>query len=153
MEWRPARWSVCLPLLISPCTIKSRSSLLAPAHMGGPGKRAVKRLWCGVVPNANQITLLTLHPLKLMNLHFLAKGKLFDFWHFLLDAILSCMVKDHTPGGAFPVLAHGLPCGSIKLHDSCVKCIAIPWQLIVLWNRVAVWQLRSANCYVRVTVT
>ena len=30
-----------------PCTIKSRSSLLAPAHPGGPGKRAVKRLWCG----------------------------------------------------------------------------------------------------------
>ena len=47
MEWRPAGWSVCLPLLIFPCTIKSRSSLLAPAHPGGPGKRAVKRLWCG----------------------------------------------------------------------------------------------------------
>jgi len=40
---------VCLPLLIFPCTIKSRSSLLAPAHPGRPGKRAVKRLWCGVV--------------------------------------------------------------------------------------------------------
>jgi len=38
MEWRPAGWSVCLPLLIFPCTIKSRSSLLAPAHPGGPGK-------------------------------------------------------------------------------------------------------------------
>jgi len=38
MEWRPARWSVCLALLISPCTIKSRSSLLAPAQPGGPGK-------------------------------------------------------------------------------------------------------------------
>jgi len=25
--------------------IKSRSSLLAPAHPVGPGKRAVKRLW------------------------------------------------------------------------------------------------------------
>jgi len=43
MEWRPARWSLCLPLLIFPCTIKS-SSLLAPAHPGGPGKRAVKQL-------------------------------------------------------------------------------------------------------------
>ena len=41
MEWRPAGWSVCLPLLIFPCTIKSRSSLLALAHLGGPGKRAV----------------------------------------------------------------------------------------------------------------
>jgi len=47
MEWRPAGCSVCLPLLISPCTMKSRSSLLAPAHPGGPWKRAVKRLWCG----------------------------------------------------------------------------------------------------------
>ena len=49
MEWRPAGWSLCLPLLISPCTIKSRTSLLAPAHPGGPGKRAVKRLWCGII--------------------------------------------------------------------------------------------------------
>jgi len=47
MEWCPARWSVCLPLLLFPCTIKSRSSLLAPAHPGSPGKRGVKRLWCG----------------------------------------------------------------------------------------------------------
>ena len=37
---------MCLPLLIFPSTIKSRSSLLAPAHPGGPGNRAVKRLWC-----------------------------------------------------------------------------------------------------------
>jgi len=52
MEWRPAGWSVCLPLLISPCTIKSRSSPLAPAHPGGSGKRAVKRLWwCGAIRN------------------------------------------------------------------------------------------------------
>jgi len=39
--------SVNLPLLIFICTIKSRSSLLAPAHSGSPVKRAVKRLWCG----------------------------------------------------------------------------------------------------------
>jgi len=45
MEWCPAGWSVYLPRLIFPCIIKSRSSLLAPAHPGGPGKRAVKRLW------------------------------------------------------------------------------------------------------------
>jgi len=44
MEWRPARRSVCLPLLILPCTIKSRSSLLAPAHPDHPGKRALKGL-------------------------------------------------------------------------------------------------------------
>jgi len=47
MEWRPAGWSVCLPLLIFPCTVKCRSSPLAPAHPGGPRKLAVKRLWCG----------------------------------------------------------------------------------------------------------
>ena len=35
---------MCPPLLIFPCTIKSRSSLLVPAHPGGPGKRAVKRM-------------------------------------------------------------------------------------------------------------
>jgi len=31
--------------VIFPCTIMSRNSLLAPAHPGGPGKRAVKWLW------------------------------------------------------------------------------------------------------------
>ena len=49
MDGRPAGWSVCLRLLIFPCTIKSRSSLLAPAHPGGPGKRAVKWLWVVVL--------------------------------------------------------------------------------------------------------
>jgi len=49
MEWRQARWWVCLPLLIIPCTIKSRSFLVAPAHPVGPGKRAVKRLWWSIV--------------------------------------------------------------------------------------------------------
>ena len=38
MEWCPAGFSVCLPLLISPCTIKSRSFLLAPAHPHVPEK-------------------------------------------------------------------------------------------------------------------
>ena len=42
MELHPAGWLVCLPLLIFPCTIKSRSSLLAPAHPGGPGKKGRK---------------------------------------------------------------------------------------------------------------
>jgi len=47
MEWHPAGWLICLPLLVFRCTIKSRSFLMAPAHLGGPGKRAVKWLWCG----------------------------------------------------------------------------------------------------------
>ena len=45
MECRPAGWSVCLPLLIFRCTIKSRGSLLAPAHPGSAGKRVIKWLW------------------------------------------------------------------------------------------------------------
>jgi len=45
MEWRLAGWSVYLPLLIFRSTIKFKSSLLAPAHPGGPGEKAVKRLW------------------------------------------------------------------------------------------------------------
>jgi len=49
MEWRPAGWSVCLPLLIFPCIVKSRSSLLAPAHPGGPGKGPLKGCGGGVV--------------------------------------------------------------------------------------------------------
>jgi len=49
VEWHPAGWPVCLRLLIFPFTKKSRSSLLTPAHPGGPGKRAVKGLWwCGI---------------------------------------------------------------------------------------------------------
>jgi len=42
------RFVVCLSsLLIFPCTIESRSSLLAPAHLGVVPERAIKR--CGVV--------------------------------------------------------------------------------------------------------
>jgi len=46
MERRPDGWSLCLPLLILPCTIKSRSSLLAPAHLGGPRKGSCKMVVC-----------------------------------------------------------------------------------------------------------
>jgi len=44
---------VCLPLLISPCTIKSRSSLLAPAHPGGPGVNGRKTVVVVVVVAAH----------------------------------------------------------------------------------------------------
>ena len=55
MEWRPAVWSVCLPLLIFPCTIKSRSSLLAPAHPGGPGCKTVMVWWWLLVSVAGHV--------------------------------------------------------------------------------------------------
>ena len=46
MEWRQTGLSLCLPLVILPSTIESRISfLLAPAHLVGPGKRAVEWLW------------------------------------------------------------------------------------------------------------
>ena len=38
MEWLLSGWSVCLPLSVFPCTIKSRNSLVAMAHPDGPGK-------------------------------------------------------------------------------------------------------------------
>jgi len=41
MEWHPSRWSVYLPLLIFPCTIKSRSSLLAPGWSLKKGRKMV----------------------------------------------------------------------------------------------------------------
>jgi len=59
MEWRPAGWTVCLPLLIFPCTRKSRSSLLVPTHPGGPRKRAVKRLWLCVCGTDSQVLMHT----------------------------------------------------------------------------------------------
>ena len=73
MEWRPAGWSVCLPLLIFPYTIKSRGSLLALSHPDGPGKRAVKWLY------DNQIWKVTacahgVHALLLTSSHSMLQG-------------------------------------------------------------------------------
>jgi len=68
MEWRPAGQSVCLPLLIFCCTIKSRGSLLALDHLGGPGKRVVKRLWCGGLP-VKQILKLAIIWQRFIGLH------------------------------------------------------------------------------------
>jgi len=85
MEWRPARWSVCLSRLIFPCTIKSRSSLLALVHPGGPGKRAVKRLcvcvvtWWGAPDSV--------HPPKLQHSH-ISRNKF--IW--LVSKIYKCSV-------------------------------------------------------------
>jgi len=42
MEWRPAGWSVCLPLLISRCTIKSRSSSSGTSSPGWSRKKGRK---------------------------------------------------------------------------------------------------------------
>jgi len=64
MEWRPAGWSECLPLLIFPCTIKSRSSLLAPAHPGGAGKRAVKWLWAVAMHCAATAAIAEMHVIR-----------------------------------------------------------------------------------------
>ena len=52
-----------------PCTIKSRSSLLALAHLGGPGKRAVKRLWCAHQQSQNNTVFLHRYPGCVYNPH------------------------------------------------------------------------------------
>jgi len=76
MEWRPSGLSVCLPLLIYPCTIKSRSSLLAPAHPGGPGKRAIKWLWwwwCFCITRLDEKSCQVSGNLPVVNMHFTSK--------------------------------------------------------------------------------
>jgi len=81
MEWRPAGWSVCLPLLIFPRTMKSRSSLLAPAYPVGPGKRAVRRLWCGVVVTVQNVPLLSVDVLHCL-CHFYTSSLVRKFGAF-----------------------------------------------------------------------
>jgi len=49
IEWHLAGSSVRLPLIIFPCTIKSRSFLLAPAHPDGPRKKGRKTVMVVVV--------------------------------------------------------------------------------------------------------
>ena len=47
MEWRPAGWSVCLPLLIFPCTITSKfsSGTGSPGWSRKKGRKTVV-VWC-----------------------------------------------------------------------------------------------------------
>jgi len=74
----------CLPLLIFPCTIKSRSSLLALAHPGGPGKRAVKWLCvcssccCTILPSQSSSSVQLIFSSAFCHLQ-----------HFVLHAITS----------------------------------------------------------------
>jgi len=78
MEWHPAGWSLCLPLLIFPCTIKSRSSLLAPAHPGGLGKRAIKRLCVCVLQYDEEPSHWVCKPAYLVPVA--SQDKLGEFW-------------------------------------------------------------------------
>jgi len=69
---------VCLPLLISPCTIKFRSSVLAPAHPGGPRKRAVNGCVCFVCVSQPCIDVFLQDPLvKWLKIQF---SELFAAW-------------------------------------------------------------------------
>jgi len=47
MEWQCGTMVSVSASVNLPLHHKVKSSLLAPAHLDGPGKRAVKRLWCG----------------------------------------------------------------------------------------------------------
>jgi len=58
----PSRMVVVSPSVNFPLHLKVQkfsSSLLAPAHPGGPGKRAIKWLWCGVVYNYWAVAVIT----------------------------------------------------------------------------------------------
>jgi len=81
IEWCPAGWSVCLPLLIFPCTIKSKSSILAPAHLGGPGRRAIKQLWW----------YLSQYPVNRQH----AAAIVLDYFFLITAAILRPFFRDH----------------------------------------------------------
>jgi len=130
MEQRPAGWSVCLPLLIFFCTIKSRGSLLAPAHPGGPGKGAVKWLWCK---------------------HRRATAKLAACANFLTTSILPDF---YISGGSWascnnaPLLiqtkfgmrhythGYGLSTPTCQISSECVHCVSFRWpKTIILGNR------------------
>jgi len=63
--------------------MKSRSSLLALAHRGGPGKRAVKWLWCGKKYKENMDTgILTLNKIK-FQIQMLLRCSLFTIFSVL----------------------------------------------------------------------
>ena len=49
MEWHPAGWSVCLPLLIFPCTIKARSFSSGTGSPGWSRKKGRKTVVMVVV--------------------------------------------------------------------------------------------------------
>jgi len=100
MEWRAARWSVCLPLLIFPCTIKSRSSVLAPADPGGPRKRAVKWL-CVCVCNATLFS--TLLILYLSNLVPATSDKINNL-AFAYEVKRGHCIRFHSYGHFYAVL-------------------------------------------------
>ena len=80
MEWHPAGWSLCLPLLIFPCTMKSRNSLLAPAHLGGPRKRAIKR--CVLVHKIYLISHTFLYQLLLLAIFSFTDSEFTTLWQY-----------------------------------------------------------------------
>jgi len=92
MEWSRAAWSVCLLLLIFPCTIKSTSSLLAPAHPGGLRKGAVKTVVCVCV--LQHLAWKRKRPILISGLH--------KFVTYLLTQKLTTYLQPRDPHGAFP---------------------------------------------------
>ena len=102
MEWHPSRWSVCLPVLIFPCTIKCGARRVLFGSPGWSRKKGCKTVvvWCGgMCPHTK----------------FVAIGQtLAEIWQFFyffskwqLSAILGlfCGCPDH-PRRAFGGLYH-----------------------------------------------
>ena len=61
MEWRPVRWSVCVPLLIFPCTIKSQKFSSGTGSPGWSWKKGRKTVvvWCVVYSRETEIDLVS----------------------------------------------------------------------------------------------
>ena len=96
MEWHPAGWLVCLPLIIFPCTIKCRSSLVAPAHPGGPERRAVKRLLLCCVERMDKSTLRTMSARDIKRQDHFACGIFYSRCKSFLPALRILLIVTST---------------------------------------------------------
>jgi len=108
-------WTVCLPLLIFPCTLKSRGSLLAPAHPGGPGKRAVKRLCVYVCVLIQLCSVWALPPTYNLLLSFLSFYCLFwslSFYYFW--SLASITVRRYATALLFLLLQLQIVCWRVR---------------------------------------
>jgi len=98
----PIRIVSAFASVIFPCTIKSRRRfLLAPAHPGGPGKRAVKRL-CGCVHG--EVESLD---------HIITSCMRHTHIRYLSAVSMVCQLPPavHTSPPSFDVRSSGLLCG------------------------------------------
>ena len=117
--------SVNLPL--HPCTIKSRSSFLAPVHQGGTGKRAVKRLCVCVCV----CVLLAIHTemAQVTLLRTLASSPQSEF--------TSCHQQGHASSKTLlqqnpPVLNWGCQLVQVVIYNACKMAVVVVVVVVVV---------------------